>query len=347
MKYQYNAFIPQQIAPRNAKNISVYNGNGEKIYTLPLGRLRPISKTKLYSVGIVADVHCADNDLVAWTPVAKLDKSLTYFENELCAFCANSGDMTQTGFYTEANPNTLDVGQFAEYKGVCDSHTITVHELSGNHENYVKPITNNLTELRTYTGTEMYYSVPQDDDLYIFLSQPSSSVPMTDEALQWLYETLEANRNKRCFIFVHPYIGGGNTNGVYGNDVFSWWGTKTTVFVNLLKHYKNTVLFHGHSHNMFECQELDKTSNYSESFGFKSVHIPSLCRPTYISDGVRITDDSKSYGYLMEVYDDCVVLNGRDFIKDEWVPTGVFKINTTLVEIQGNTFTDSTGTITT
>lgn len=347
MKYKYKGFIPQQIAPKNAKSIGVYNENGEKVCTIPLGRLSPITKAKLYSVGIVSDIHCADNDYVAWMPVVKFDKALTYFENQDCVFCANSGDMTQTGLYVEGNPNTVDVGQFAEYKGVCDLHTIPVYELCGNHENYVKAITNNLTELKNYTGVEMYYSITQGNDVYMFLSQPTGSIPMTDEALQWCYETLETNRNKRCFIFVHPFLGSGNTNNVYENDVFSWWGTKTTTFVNLLKHYKNTVLFHGHSHNMFECQELDETSNYSESMGFKSVHIPSLCRPTYISDGVRITDDSKSYAYLMDVYDDCVVLNGRDFINDEWIPTGVFKIDTKLVEIQGNTFTDSTGTITT
>ena len=347
MAYMYEHFIPQNIASSGAKSIGVYDSNGKKICAIPLGRLTPITKEKLYSVGIVADVHFAHVNTVAWTPHTKFDNALTYFERNGCAFCCNSGDMTQTGFYMEGDANTLHTYQFEQYKAICDKHTIPVYELCGNHESYVKPITNSLTELANYAGASMHYSITHGNDVYLFLSQPNGSTPMTNEALQWCYETLETNRNKRCFIFVHPYLDSGNVNGIYGNDVFSWWGTKTTAFKNLLKHYKNTVLFHGHSHFVFESQELDKIANYNESTGFKSVHIPSLTRPAYVVDGTRGGDDTLSYGYLMDVYDDCIVLNGMDFINNKAVPLGTFKIDTTLQTIEANTFTDSTGTITT
>jgi predicted phosphodiesterase len=345
MSYKYQGFIPQNIAPKNAKKIVVCDANNNEVCSIGLGRMAHVTDTKLYSVGIVSDVHCYSSS-VAWTPDEKLDKALTYFEDEGCVFCANSGDMTQTGFYNEGNTTTVVTGQFASYKSVCDAHDIPVYELCGNHESYVVAITNNLSELQTYCEASLYYKVEQDNDIYIFLSQPSGNVPMTDEALQWLYETLETNRNKRCFIFVHPYLDSGNVNNIYGNDVFGWWGNKTIAFKNLLKHYKNTILFHGHSHFIFECQELDETVNYNESTGFRSVHIPSLSRPAFVTDGVRDGDDSMSYGYLMDVYDDCIVLNGWDFINNEYVPLGVFKIDTTLQTIDADTFTDSTGIIT-
>ncbi len=347
MAYKYSHFIPQNTAPIGAKQIGVYDADGNKVHTIPLGRLAHVNKAKQYSVGIVADVHFAHVNTVAWTPHTKFDNALTYFESKGCAFCCNAGDMTQTGFYTESNPNTLHTYQFEQYKQICDAHSIPVYELCGNHESYVKSITNNVTELAKYAGAEMYYSVTQGNDVYLFLSQPNATTPMTDEALQWCYETLEANRNKRCFIFVHPYLDSGNVNSVYGNDVFSWWGIKTTAFKNLLKHYKNAILFHGHSHFRFEEQALDDTANYNESTGFRSVHIPSLGRPAYVVDGTRGGDDSLSFGYLMDVYVDCIVLNGMDFINNECVPLGTFKIDTTLQYIEANTFTDSTGTITT
>lgn len=346
MNYKYTHFIKQNIAPKGTKSIGVYDSDGKKIYSIALGRMTPLSKERLYSVGIVADVHFANTDGVAWTPNTKFDNALTYFENQGCAFCCVSGDMTQTGFYIESAPDTLNIYQFEQYKQICDKHTIPVYELCGNHESYVKAITNNLTDLENYAGAEMYYSVAQGDDVYMFLSQPQQNTPMTDEALQWCYETLEANRNKRCFIFVHPYLQNGNTNDLYGNNVFSWWGTKTTAFKNLLKHYKNTILFHGHSHFMFECQELDKTVNYTEDGGFRSVHIPSLGRPCSITEGVRTYKDNKSQGYIVDVYDDCVVLNGIDFIDNKPVPLGTYKIDTTLMPVEANVFTDSTGTIT-
>jgi hypothetical protein len=185
----------------------------------------------------------------------------------------------------------------------------------------------------------------QGNDVYLFLSQPNATTPMTDEALQWCYETLEANRNKRCFIFVHPYLDSGNVQSVYGNDTFSWWGNKTTAFKNLLKHYKNTILFHGHSHFWFNDQALDKTANYNESTGFRSVHIPSLTRPAFVVDGERGGDDTLSYGYLMDVYDNCIVLNGMDLVNNIPVPLGTYKIDTTLQTVEANTFTDTTGII--
>ncbi len=347
MAYKYTHFIPQNTAPKGAEKIGVYDDNGKRICTVHLGRMTQPTETKLYSVGIVSDVHFAHVNTVAWTPHTKFDNALSYFENKSCVFCCNSGDMTQTGFYHEGDTETLRTVQFEQYKQICDKHTIPVYELCGNHESYVNPITNSLAELQRYAGAEMYYSVTQGNDIYLFLSQPNATTPMTDGALQWLYETLETNRNKRCFIFVHPYLDSGNVNGIYGNDVFSWWGNKTTAFKNLLKHYKNTILFHGHSHFRFQDQELDKTVNYNESTGFRSVHIPSLTRPAYVVDGARGGDDTLSYGYLMDVYDKCIVLNGIDFINNKPVPLGVFKIDTTIQTIEANTFTDSTGVITT
>ena len=348
MRYKYDSFIPQNIAPKDVKRIGVYK-DGERVCTIPLGHLAPISKTKLYSFGLISDTHVVQADLgVAWNPSVKLDNALSYFEREGCLFCCHAGDITNVGFYRESDPNTLVVDQFAEYKRVCDSHAIPIYEICGNHESYVKDITNNLTELSNYAGAEMYYSVTQGDDIYLFLSQPAQNKPMTDEALQWLYEQLEANRNKRCFVFVHPYItnDSGNALSVYGNPVFDWWGNKTTAFKNLLKHYKNTVLFHGHSHMTFDCQALDDNATYTEKNRFKSVHIPSISRPANIVDGSRAYVDAESYGYLVDVYDNCVVLNGWDFVNNEYEPLGVYKIDTKLVEIPANTFTDNTGTIT-
>lgn len=347
MSYQYSSLIPQNTAPKGTKKIGVYDSDGNRVGSIPLGSLAPVIGRKLYSVGLVSDVHFAHVDTVEWTPHTKFDKALTYFETENCVFVCNSGDFTNTGFYRDGDPETLHTYQFEQYKSICDAHSIPVYELCGNHESYVNPITDNLTELAQYAGAEMYYSVEQGSDLYLFLSQPNAGTPMTDAALQWLYETLEANRNRRCFIFVHSYLDSGNVNGIYGNDTFSWWGTKTTAFKNLLKHYKNTILFHGHSHFWFKDQELDQTANYNEATGFRSVHIPSLTRPAYAVDGERGGDDGLSYGYLMDVYENCIVLNGRDFIKDAWVPTGVLKIDTRLVKIEAGTFTDSTGNIAT
>ena len=341
--YQYRHFIKQNIAPPNTKAIGVYNASGKRIMGIPLGRLKPPTKEKLYSFGIMSDLHIYPIAAVAWTPETKFDNALTYFENQGCAFCVACGDLTNTGFYLRTDDNdattqTLDERQFAKYKEICDKHTIPVHEICGNHESYYgMPVSDNLALLETYTGKGVLsYTVTQGNDLFILCGQPKDVAVMSDADLTWLGETLEANKDKRCFVFIHSHIddnveGGvedsGNPAFARENSIFGYWG-KTYIFMNLMKQYPNAILFHGHSHMTFEAQEFDKDANYSEENGFKSVHVPSLGAPRTLmsADGTWQGDDAGSQGYIVDVYDDCIVLNGWDFIGNKPVPLGTFKI---------------------
>ena len=81
--YQYRHFIPQNTAPMGAKHIGVYDVDGKKICTIPLGRLAPVTKTKLYSFGLVSDIHIWKS-LSSWDGNTKFDNALTRFENAGC-----------------------------------------------------------------------------------------------------------------------------------------------------------------------------------------------------------------------------------------------------------------------
>lgn len=348
--YRYRHFIPENVAPVGAKKIGVYDNTGKRVCSISLGGLTPVTKTKQYSFGLVSDIHIW-KVTPTWNGNAKFDNALKYLENAGCLFCAHCGDITQTGLYDEGDKVNLSPSQFEIYKSICDKYAIPVYGICGNHENYVNPITNNPTELRYYTGTDLYYTITQGDDLFIFLGQPSYNEVMGDDALRWLRDTLEDNRNRRCFVFIHPYIeeDSGDPLDYRENSVFDYWGTnKTTAFMNVMRHYKNAILFHGHSHTKFECQELDVTANYTERNGFKSIHVPSLGKPRDIDLSTNTTpeDNLGSQGYIVNVFDDCIVLNGWDFVNGEYIPLGVYKIDTTLVEIEAGTFTDSTGLLT-
>ena len=96
---------------------------------------------------------------------------------------------------------------------------------------------------------------------------------------------LEANRNKRCFIFEHcPYFVSGGSPSVIteGDGVVEGWPAPTGgyinsqnhIFMNLVKHYKNVVWFHGHTHQPPNYQVECSTVNYNKRFGFHSMHIP-------------------------------------------------------------------------
>lgn len=348
MPYVYRHFIPENTAPVGATKIGVYDGNGKKVMTIPLGGLTPPKTEKLYSFGILSDVHLWKSNSASYSNSnEKFDNALSHFENEGCAFCVVSGDLTITGFYlrtndSDASTQSLDEGQFAAYKAICDSHDIPVYELCGNHESYYgMPVSNNLAKLETYTGKGVLsYTVSHGNDLFILCGQPKDVAVMSDEDFAWLGTTLEANKDKRCFVFVHSHIddnveGGtedsGNPAFARENSIFGYWGaTKTANFINLMQKYPNAILFHGHTHTMFEAQEFDKEANFSTENGFKSVHVPSSASPRRLvsADGTWEAANDESQGYIVDVYDDCIVLNGWDFVNNQYVPLGVYKIAT-------------------
>jgi predicted phosphodiesterase len=332
MPYVYRHFIPENTAPSGAQRIGVYDSDGNKVCTIPLGGLTPPGGDPQYSFGLVSDIHLWKSE-TTWGGNRKFDNALTRFENYGCAFCAHCGDITQTGLYDEGDKATLQPGQFAKYQEICNKHTIPVYGLCGNHESYMNPIANNLTELKQYTGTDLYYAVEHGGDVFIFIGQPSWDDVMSDDALAWLQTTLANNVNRRCFVFIHSYIeeDSGDAVDYRENSVFDDWGAiKTEAFMNIMRQYPNAILFHGHSHIKFECQEYDEHATYTERNGFKSVHVPSVGKPRGIilSTGETPEDNNGSQGYIVDVYDDCIVLNGWDFIGNKPVPLGVYKIAT-------------------
>ena len=367
MAYTYTHFIPQNTAPSGAKRIGVYDGDGNLVCTIPLGKLTPTTKEKAYSFGIVADCHLENYRSDTISSYDKFDLALAFFKENGCSFATHCGDLADYGFWYPSNTyqvSTYDPSSYEAYRRICEDNNMPVYGCCGNHESYngydisktytdtygANPslVINNLEKLQEYTGDGLHFAKAHENDVFIFLGQPTGNKPMSDEALQWLYETLETNRNKRCFIYVHPHISNGNPNGMITSlDLFDNWGTKKTAFESLLRHYKNTIVFHGHTHVAFECQEADEGTIYTEKDGYRSVSVPSSCKPRYIVNGTLDTNYNKSQGILVDVYNDCIVLNGVDFVNNEYVPIGTYKIDTTLQTIEANTFTDSTGIITT
>ena len=314
----------------------------------------------------MADIH-----LTYDTANEDYQRALTYAESN-CNFTIIDGDLTSTGAESELQL----------FKSIGDAYSPTKpkYPITGNHENF-STVCHSF--LQTYTGYPLYYTVTNEptneanrnyynadvgDDVFIMVGHYGgyggdgigwkSDEFLSQEELQWFYETLEKYRNRRCFVHFHvlPHEHGvGNPNGLYKSALI--WkvndGGLGQSVINLLRHYKNTITFHGHSHTMLELQEIDKKANYSSVDDYKSVHIPSLAVPRDLAESGTTLENvyAESEGYIVDVYDDNIVLNGRDFIDNDAdghiIPIATYKIDTPLVEIEPGTFTDSTGTITT
>lgn len=334
----YKDFIPENIAPFDARRIYVYNEQGERVGMIPLGSLTfPDVGAKSYSFGALSDVH-----IVYDTAAADFQRALTYLnDKEDVAFTCICGDLTDDG----------TAEQLAQYKAVVDAYSpnTPVYAVSGNHDAQNGVVTNE--KIQPYTGHPLYYSFAHGEDLFIMLGEYQwwNQGLFTSEELQWLYETLEANRNRRTFVFFHVFPWGdcGNAGGLYTSDLFT--GTQGSVFQSLMQHYKNVTLFHGHSHLKFHLQEIDDKANYSSAAGYRSVHIPSLSVPRDANAAGTGYENiyADSEGYVVDVYKNGIHLRGRDFVKGEFLPIASYWLDTTLQTVAAGTYTDSTGTITT
>ena len=262
-----------------------------------------------------------------------------------------------------------DENQIYKHSQIIEESDIPVFEIFGNHENYNgAPITaettvegvvyNSLTRAKELTGIPATaYTVSSapdsdeidaktvrpnryakiDNDLYLLCGQSTSSEVMSADDYAWLAKTLKDNKGRRCFVFVHSYMeeDSGDPLDYRENSIFSTW-SKTAEFVALLKQYPNVILFHGHSHMKFGYQKDDPIANYATVKGYKSVHVPSLGMPRDINpddtDGKYTPEDIKSSQcYRVDVYTDCIVLNGLE-LGTTGVPSvevlGTLKINT-------------------
>lgn len=364
MKIGNTTLIPQNVAPSNATSLAIYSGD-RKICDVDISKMIPQNLgEKKYCVGLLSDTHTTTLDSFH---AANTQSDLT---TAIRWLSANAEMTCVCGDLSEFNND----GGLEKHKEIVDANKgdMEVFEMAGNHEHYnadgvLALITDTI--IKQYTGFPLYYIVSNQptneiaknyysptvgDDVYIMCGAVAWNPMFSNASIQWLYETLEANRNKRCFLFFHAPIDDSAHCGDALNVItYDGIGSYKSVFISLLEHYKNVIYFHGHTHAMLEMQDYLQgltnplPANYDFTNGIHSIHIPSLAISRDISSGVRVDVVATSQGYLMDVYEDHIVLKGRDFVKGEFIPIATYCLDTTIKTIEAGTFTDSTGTITT
>lgn len=343
---KFDKFIPQNVAPDNVQSIKIYNPFNKQVGTISLGKLaQPNKGQKLYSFGALSDIH-----IVYESGETDLRAALNYlFKIENIDFICVSGDLGKDGTETELKQYQSIINEFSDCKK-------PIYVAPGNHEYYTARSQEYLADyvdLPIGVTNALYYSFEYNNDIFIMLGVCSGDRGniFTNDEIQWLYETLEKNRNKRVFLFEHiPFIEGcGDIYKIYPYTKMSIENTyfkRERAFYNLLSHYTNVLFFHGHTHMQYELQSAGKMANYDNISGGHSIHIPSLAIPRYKdSSGKMATDYMDSEGYVVDVYENGIVLKGRDFDEKKFLPIATYYLDTTLKDIASGTFVDDSGII--
>ena len=328
--WTYSYFNDLNIAPSEATKIVLLSNNR----TLGSVNLTDNFKfnteeygNKLYSVGLLSDIHIDGNgdgnNSDSGNSQSDFTNALQYFKNKAVDFICIDGDVTYYGYDAD----------YTAYKSLISNYSIPIKAIRGNHECYV-----NGSDNYDYMNTkfqenvnELYYEYIYNNDVYLFcgMYQESTSTPFSNEELTWLSNKLEEHKNKRVFLFVHYYYGEvGNVN----NIVSIHKPISNQTFINLITNYKNVIYFSGHTHLAFYHQEYGEYANIKSASDLcHRVHIPSCAKPRISSDGTEGSAQvyaEGSEGYLMDVYEKGIVLKGINFETNKFLPIANYYLDT-------------------
>lgn len=307
-------------APEKAETIVACTKNTTNVQAtanIPDELKMPDLGTKLYSFGALSDVHIDGDGTDEGYASQDFEKALNFLNNKGAVLVGISGDLTRENGYNELQL----------YKNIVNKvNGVPVYECRGNHD-----CRYSLEDWNTYIGKELQYSITYQNDKFIFLSMSSESYGdscITTSQLDWLETQLQASTNQRVFLFFHifdPYTECGNINDLYPWSELDTNSTNIQTFLSLMQNNKNVIYFSGHSHLDFNCQRFGKNANvYDENDFCKRVHIPSCSRPRENSTGNSSSgtydNNLGSQGYLVDVYENAILLKGYDFQKDKFLP---------------------------
>lgn len=249
----------------------------------------------IVSFAVVSDIHVETNNPKAYQALSDL------------LYGIKAGEDVDAVVYT--GDNVMN-GQFLEnlffYNAVCSvKPSENNFVLTGNHDlgngegNFDNHYKNFLANNNLYLGADLeeaYYHRVVDGCYMIFLTSEASCVGdyvMSDEQFAWLEGVFEeaAAAGGPIFVFNHHPV-----NYIRDED--------SSKLANVLNKYDNILYIHGHIHN-----KITEGSFY-EWNGIKSINLPR---------STEITNYEPGEGIFVEVYEDEILVRGRNFIDGVWI----------------------------
>ena len=319
----YTHFIKDQMIPKYAtKIIAVKDNQTMAEFVIPEAKRFTSGNygQHLYSFGAISDIHTGAD---TWD--TDLQEAFTYLnEKESVLFTCAAGDITNDGTQT----------QFENFKAIKDTYTPNTpfYATNGNHEWYNSSFSDDFW--RTYIDNDRTCLFTQGNDVFIMFGNQGTSTTgcFTDEQKTWLETQLVRYANCRVFVFCHYFINGtdnGNFNNYYGVNVVTTSTANGQWILALLQQYPNMFWFSGHSHMKFIVQELCSKITICNEYGGNElgymIHLPSITNPREVLNG-HFTGKlaAESEGVVIDVYENCVLYRGRNFVDKKFIPIGQY-----------------------
>ena len=337
----YN-FIKLNLIPIEASRIVAIKDNVIKAsFDIPSNKR--ITDSKKLSFGLISDMHVDGSGGSSSEANDDFVKALKYFDSKQVDMNILTGDAVNNGLL-------VDLEKFKSLKG--SSTNVPLYVCRGNHDTYNDCNVDNFTSYIEENGLHFEKEIKGDKYLFIGLNAEDFTNPFRRDSMEWLKTKLEEYKNQRVFLMQHVFVGEtGNIGGLYPHsDGFDMTeGTCSKEFVDLLSKYRNVIMFTGHSHLDFELQRLGENANVAlrTKTLCHRVHTPSTSKPRKNDSNTEdIPDNTYTYregsqGYLVDVYDNYIILHGIDFKKGLLLPYAQYILDTTPILIEDDNNTSS------
>lgn len=169
------------------------------------------------------------------------------------------------------------------------------------------------------SNTALYHDHWIEDYHFIFLGTEvglERYCSLSQLQLEWLQQRLEENASvdKPIFLFLHQPL----KNTVAGSlEHQDWYGvTEDEQLSEILQQYPQVVMFTGHTH-----WELGAPYTHNDAK-------PAMFNAAAVAYLWTDADEFKmgSQGYYVDVYQDKVVVRGRDFVEKSWIDEASFTV---------------------
>ena len=263
----------------------------------------------LLNFSVLSDSHIEGNNYTRYKVFAKVlqDVKRNKSGNDAVVFL---GDSTMNGQHIE---NMLFHGTLHALLRRENVLTVIGNHDVGNGQGDYETLQNRWYDYTAaFFGRKLstpYYYEVVDGCYFIFLAQEAQRVyemPMSDAQFAWLGDVLEkaADSGRPAFVFEHfP------TDDATNMDL-----VPTDRLTNMLAEYNrehDLFCFVGHTH-----MPLHLFWSFHTYDGFPETYLPCLTRLGGEDDHTVLRDTG--VGLEVEVYENEVVLRGRDFLRSEW-----------------------------
>lgn len=344
----------------NAHHIGVYRINKdntqEKLGNIPLNELMRNPKGGYFNFGVLSDVNLDASDTASVNQDAHstMKNAIDFFKNHNAKFACVCGNMSVSA-----------------YKDYSSIYSIPVYSSKGNNDFLTLNETwweKTMPDINTKNISIEYQDKIDTCNFYfgfskcnfIFLSSDSTNGGCYfDKSIDWLHSVLDEYRNELCFVFIHSpfYNKAGNLfpfhEDKFGKDKLLCYNNDFDSYDRLKKlneYYKNAIWFSGQTKYRLEDQFFSKSENVSYlkdeegNITNVNIHVPGCfgCNDLNEENNVIIEESKLSQGYLVSVYDKCIIVYGVMFRDEDgetinkYVPIGTYYINTKLKNVDSN-----------